>query len=71
MLSKAGAKRGIQPVRAHAERLPFRDGAFHRVMVIDALHHFCDAGEVAAFSSKSRTCISPPSRQWLSWKRCS
>jgi demethylmenaquinone methyltransferase/2-methoxy-6-polyprenyl-1,4-benzoquinol methylase len=48
MLSKAGAKRGIQPVRAHAERLPFRDGAFHRVMVIDALHHFCDAGEAVA-----------------------
>jgi ubiquinone/menaquinone biosynthesis C-methylase UbiE len=29
-------------VRAHAERLPFADDCFDRVLVVDALHHFCD-----------------------------
>ncbi len=48
MLKRAGMKKTIRPVRAHAERLPFRDGSFDRVMVIDALHHFCDAGEAVA-----------------------
>lgn len=45
MLKQARRKRVVDPVRAHAERLPFRDGTFDRVMVVDALHHFCDPGE--------------------------
>lgn len=42
MLRQAEKKRELFPVRAHTERLPFRDGAFERILVVDALHHFCD-----------------------------
>ena len=27
---------------AHAEQLPFPDESFERLLVVDALHHFCD-----------------------------
>lgn len=40
MLRHARAKGGIETVRARTEALPFPDGAFERVIVIDALHHF-------------------------------
>jgi demethylmenaquinone methyltransferase/2-methoxy-6-polyprenyl-1,4-benzoquinol methylase len=39
MLAKAREK-DILPARAHAEQLPFADGFFDRVLVVDALHHF-------------------------------
>jgi demethylmenaquinone methyltransferase/2-methoxy-6-polyprenyl-1,4-benzoquinol methylase len=42
MLRQAQAKGGMELVQARAEELPFLDGAFDRVMVIDALHHFFD-----------------------------
>jgi len=42
MLRQAKAKGGLQPVCAHAEKLPFADDCFDRVLVVDALHHFCD-----------------------------
>ncbi len=32
----------IRPIRAPVERLPFRDGAFDRIYVRQALHHFSD-----------------------------
>jgi len=48
MLKRAREKQAIHPIRAHAECLPFRDGTFDRVMVVDALHHFCDQGEAVA-----------------------
>jgi demethylmenaquinone methyltransferase/2-methoxy-6-polyprenyl-1,4-benzoquinol methylase len=41
MLKKAREKK-VRPVRAHVERLPFTDEFFDRVLVVDALHHFCD-----------------------------
>jgi ubiquinone/menaquinone biosynthesis C-methylase UbiE len=41
MLKKASQK-DICTVRAHAEKLPFADERFARVLVVDALHHFCD-----------------------------
>ena len=41
MLKKARGKK-IRPVRAHIENLPFADEFFDRVLVVDALHHFCD-----------------------------
>lgn len=44
MLAKAREK-DIRPVQAHAERLPFADGFFDRVLVVDALHHFCSQHE--------------------------
>ena len=44
MLKKAREKK-ICPVQAHAEHLPFGDGFFDRILVVDALHHFCDQRE--------------------------
>jgi demethylmenaquinone methyltransferase/2-methoxy-6-polyprenyl-1,4-benzoquinol methylase len=41
MLQKT-RERDVKPVQAHAERLPFTDEHFDRVLVVDALHHFCD-----------------------------
>jgi len=44
MLKKARDKK-IRPVRAHVEKLPFTDEFFHRILVVDALHHFCNQHE--------------------------
>ena len=41
MLQKALEKQ-LNPVCAHVEHLPFGDGCFDRILVVDALHHFCD-----------------------------
>ena len=41
MLRRA-ARRGLTCVQARAERLPFPDGAFDRILIHDALHHFQD-----------------------------
>jgi demethylmenaquinone methyltransferase/2-methoxy-6-polyprenyl-1,4-benzoquinol methylase len=48
MLSQARGKDGLRPVCSHAERLPFPDGAFARVIMVDALHHVCDQRQTAA-----------------------
>lgn len=42
MLAEARARTGLRAVRGSAEHLPFADGAFERVLVVDALHHFAD-----------------------------
>lgn len=42
---KQARKKKIRPVRAHAEHLPFADERFDRILVVDALHHFCDQRE--------------------------
>ncbi len=44
MLKRAGTKEGLWTVQAPVEHLPFADGTFERVLVVDALHHFCDQG---------------------------
>ena len=44
MLAKA-CEKNIRPVQAHAEQLPFADGIFDRILVVDALHHFCSQHE--------------------------
>ena len=44
MLKKAREKK-VRPVQAHVEHLPFADECFDRVLVVDALHHFCDQRE--------------------------
>lgn len=44
MLKKALEKR-LNTVCAHVERLPFSDACFDRILVVDALHHFCDQQE--------------------------
>jgi ubiquinone/menaquinone biosynthesis C-methylase UbiE len=48
MLRQAGRKAGLTALRAHAERLPFPDASFERVVVVDALHHFCSQEEAVA-----------------------
>ncbi len=48
MLRQAWSKDGLRPVRAHAETLPFPDQQFDRVLVVDALHHFCDQRDAIA-----------------------
>jgi len=42
MLKEARTKEGIHCVRTTAEQLPFPDGSFERIVVVDALHHFPD-----------------------------
>ena len=42
MLAQAQVKGDLELSLAHAETLPFVDEAFDRVLVVDALHHFCD-----------------------------
>ena len=50
MLREALAKGGFCAGSGAAERLPFRDGAFERIIAIDSFHHFRDhrraAGEL-------------------------
>ena len=50
MLSEARRKDGLRPVCSHTETLPFPDGAFARIIMVDALHHVKDqrvtAGEL-------------------------
>ena len=48
MLKQAQAKGRLTPACAHAERLPFPDGSFERIVVVDALHHFCHQREAIA-----------------------
>jgi demethylmenaquinone methyltransferase/2-methoxy-6-polyprenyl-1,4-benzoquinol methylase len=47
MLRQAATKDGLMPVCAHAERLPFLDGMFERVLMVDAFHHVCNQTETA------------------------
>ena len=39
MLQEAARKDGLQPVGTQAERLPFPDDTFVRVLMVDAFHH--------------------------------
>jgi demethylmenaquinone methyltransferase/2-methoxy-6-polyprenyl-1,4-benzoquinol methylase len=48
MLRQASRKDGLAPIRAHVERLPFPDASFTRIVVVDALHHFCDQEDAIA-----------------------
>jgi ubiquinone/menaquinone biosynthesis C-methylase UbiE len=44
--------RGLEGVVTDVERLPFADGTFERVLVVDALHHF--AGQSKSLSELAR-----------------
>ncbi len=48
MLREARCKRGLDPVSAHAERLPFSDGSFERILMVDAFHHVCNQAETVS-----------------------
>jgi ubiquinone/menaquinone biosynthesis C-methylase UbiE len=48
MLVQSQIKSGLLPVCSHAEKLPFPDESFERVMMIDALHHVCDQQETSS-----------------------
>ena len=39
---KEALEKSVYPVRGHIEQLPFTDNRFERILVVDALHHFCD-----------------------------
>ncbi|MCS6964911.1 methyltransferase domain-containing protein [Thermoflexus sp.] len=43
MLRAARRRPKLLPVQALAERLPFADATFDRIVIVDALHHFIDA----------------------------
>jgi demethylmenaquinone methyltransferase/2-methoxy-6-polyprenyl-1,4-benzoquinol methylase len=47
MLLQTHTKDSLSPVCSHAEKLPFPDGYFERVIMVDALHHVCDQEETA------------------------
>jgi ubiquinone/menaquinone biosynthesis C-methylase UbiE len=40
MLSQSRQKTDTRPLQSVAERLPFPDASFERILVVDALHHF-------------------------------
>ncbi|MCB9134400.1 MAG: class I SAM-dependent methyltransferase [Anaerolineales bacterium] len=48
MLGEARQKDGIRTVCSHSEKLPFPDGTFARIIMVDALHHVCDQRATAA-----------------------
>jgi ubiquinone/menaquinone biosynthesis C-methylase UbiE len=48
MLVQARLKGMCCPVASHAEKLPFEAASFERIMVVDALHHFCDQRDAIA-----------------------
>jgi len=48
MLRQAAQKGGLDLAQAHAERLPFPDASFDRILIVDAFHHFCDHRQAAA-----------------------
>lgn len=47
MLIQAKKKDGVQTTCTLSESLPFQDGYFERIIMIDALHHVCDQTETA------------------------
>lgn len=48
MLRKAHEKRSFEVSMAHAENLPFAIASFERILVVDALHHFCNQEQAIA-----------------------
>jgi demethylmenaquinone methyltransferase/2-methoxy-6-polyprenyl-1,4-benzoquinol methylase len=71
MLRQAQAKGGMELTQARAEAIPFRDGAFDRVLVVDALHHFFDQPAairefIRVLKPGGRLVVEEPDRrQWL------
>jgi len=47
MLAEAVKKEGLNPVCALSETLPFPDGFFERILMVDAFHHVCSQVQTA------------------------
>lgn len=47
MLKEAAGKDQLLAVNCHSEKLPFADGTFERIIMVDALHHVCDQRQTA------------------------
>ena len=47
MLKQARSK-GLDAVLAHAERLPFADSSFDRILIVDAVHHVSEVPRILA-----------------------
>src|SRR4030042_1638683 len=47
MLAEAVKKEGLNPVCALSEALPFPDGFFERILMVDAFHHVCSQPQTA------------------------
>jgi demethylmenaquinone methyltransferase/2-methoxy-6-polyprenyl-1,4-benzoquinol methylase len=47
MLRQALHKDTLEPVCSHTEKLPFADGYFDRIVMVDALHHVLDNHQTA------------------------
>jgi demethylmenaquinone methyltransferase/2-methoxy-6-polyprenyl-1,4-benzoquinol methylase len=71
MLKQAQAKHGLYSVQTRAEQLPFDDGTFDRVIVVDALHHFFDQQAairdlIRVLKPEGRLVIEEPDRnRWI------
>lgn len=48
MLKQANLKKGLDVAAAGTERLPFKDGTFERVLMVDALHHVINQASTCA-----------------------
>jgi ubiquinone/menaquinone biosynthesis C-methylase UbiE len=48
MLRQAAPKNGLMPLLSPAERLPFPNASFDRVLVVDAFHHFAHQQQTIA-----------------------
>ena len=46
-LKSPGPEGALIPTQARVERLPFADGTFNRILVVDAFHHFGDQTRAA------------------------
>jgi ubiquinone/menaquinone biosynthesis C-methylase UbiE len=42
MLHEAKKKDGLQPIQTYTENLPFKNGTFDCIIMVDALHHVAD-----------------------------
>lgn len=59
MLRRAAARRGLRPILAAAEGLPFADGSIARIVMVDTVHHLLDVE--AAFREAARV-LAPEGR---------
>lgn len=48
MLRQSAQKDGLIPAQSRAEQLPFAEGAFARIVMVDAFHHVHDQAATAA-----------------------